>query len=310
MNYIKTIQISLNLLGYHLHEDGILGKYTIKSIQSFIKENRHLFKDKPDYDKPITLELNRVISLSVNSQLDSGYLSFIEGAENRSIKGLPVKAVSYAIKACLYDLDEYLFSKTFKAPRRVTAPILAAVMIDMAETLDLLVLSHFISQCAHESDRFRALEEYKNKDGSIPKHWHNYRGGYDTHGRGLIELTHATNYEKYQQYCERNSIPYAGRDELVTDLNHAVRSSIWFWMQGSAWGDVSKYALKDDPIAVTMAINGGFNGLIDRIRLLNKVKASLGLEIHTRYYLKNSHIEATRQKSNFMKFFPKGYVNV
>ncbi len=55
----------------------------------------------------------------------------------------------------------------------------------------------FLSNVAVECDRFKTTEEYKNANGSIPGHWHSYRGGVITMVRGLIQLTHIENYQAY-----------------------------------------------------------------------------------------------------------------
>jgi predicted chitinase len=310
MSYIKHIQASLNGLGYYLKADGILGENTLLTVKQFRKDNRNHFDSSINEAELLTLEFNKVVGIAVNRELDSQHLSFLSGGVHQYNSTLPIKSVTYAIKACVINSKDYLFNCTSKAPRRITPNLLASSILTLSVFSDFLILAHFISQCAHESDRFRALEEYTNRDGSIPKHWNRYRGGAWMHGRGIIQLTHASNYGLYRDFCKRESIPFGGADDLVTDLNHAVRSSMWYWKSGSAWGDISRYAATDDPIAVTMAINGGFNGLKDRIRLLNKVKLAVGLPIETRYYLKNSHINKTKQKPRFLKLFPKGYVNV
>lgn len=55
-----------------------------------------------------------------------------------------------------------------------------------------------IGNVAHETaSRFAPIREFKNADGSIPAHWHGYGGGAEYHGRGFIQLTHKSNYEKY-----------------------------------------------------------------------------------------------------------------
>jgi putative chitinase len=86
--------------------------------------------------------------------------------------------------------------------------------------------------------------------------------GYKFCGRGLIQLTGRDNYTKYAAAVKREL------DDAVAYLETpagAASSAGWFW-------DINKlneFADKDNIIGMTKRINGGTNGLDDRLHLYN-----------------------------------------
>lgn len=52
----------------------------------------------------------------------------------------------------------------------------------------------------------------------------------------------------------------------------AADVACWYWVKRR----ISRFADRDDAKAVTRAIDGGYNGLDDRIEYLNRAKAVLG----------------------------------
>ncbi|SPL72379.1 PAAR domain-containing protein [Acinetobacter stercoris] len=135
--------------------------------------------------------------------------------------------------------------------------------------------AHFLAQISCEGDHFRTTEEYKNKDGSFPKGWYRYFGGPAYHGRGLIQLTHDINYDKYgaaigQKFTMNNL------DLVASEPEHIVHSATWYWAKGSIWGNGNIYSDKDDLHYVTILVNGGFNDYCGRksnlLKLLQLMK--------------------------------------
>jgi uncharacterized protein (TIGR02594 family) len=122
--------------------------------------------------------------------------------------------------------------------------------------------AHFIAQLAHESGSFRYSEEIAS--GSA------YEGRRDLgntqpgdgrkfKGRGLIQLTGRSNYQEYGRDIGRNLLE---DPELVaTDSELCVDVAGWYWMKR----EINLYADANDIKMVTRKINGGLNGLIDRI---------------------------------------------
>ena len=123
--------------------------------------------------------------------------------------------------------------------------------------------AHFLAQISCEGDHFRTTEEYKNRNGSIPSGWNGYFGGSAYHGRGLIQLTHNTNYAKYGA-AVGVKFTLANLDLVASDPDHVVHSATWYWSKGSIWGNGNTYSDLDDLHYVTILVNGGFNDYCGR----------------------------------------------
>lgn len=137
-----------------------------------------------------------------------------------------------------------------------------------------LQAAHFVAQLGHESMSFLYSEEIAS--GSA------YEGRTDLgntqpgdgrrfKGRGLIQLTGRANYAAYSKFTGVNYL--AQPERVSTDPVVAVDVSCWFWKDRGVY----KLAEQDDVKAVTRRINGGFNGLDDRLQNLRRAKAVLGL---------------------------------
>jgi putative chitinase len=138
-----------------------------------------------------------------------------------------------------------------------------------------LRMAHFIAQIGHESASFRFAEEIA--DGSA------YEGRQDLgntqagdgkrfKGRGLIQLTGRANYAAYSKDSD---VDYLANPQLVaSDPIAAVDVACWFWNRNK----INDLADKDDVKAVTKRINGGFNGLDDRIEYQVRAKSVLGIK--------------------------------
>lgn len=167
-----------------------------------------------------------------------------------------------------------------------------------------LRMAHFLAQTCHESAHYTRTEENLNYSATgLRKTWPsrfktdefaalyhrdpekiaNYvyasrmgnRGpesgdGWKYRGRGLIQCTGKDNYDGASQFLYQD-------DRLVTAPgllakgDGAVDSALWFW----DFKFLNKMADADDIVAITKKINGGTNGLNDRIRLLKIAKEAL-----------------------------------
>jgi len=137
-----------------------------------------------------------------------------------------------------------------------------------------LRMAHFLAQIGHETASFRYAEEIA--DGSA------YEGRTDLgntqlgdgtrfKGRGLIQLTGRANYT---EYSKDSGVDYvANPRKVATDPFVAVDVACWFWNKRR----LNTLADQDDVKAVTRRINGGYNGLDDRIAYLVRAKAVLGI---------------------------------
>lgn len=137
-----------------------------------------------------------------------------------------------------------------------------------------LRIAHFIAQIAHESASFRFTEEIA--DGSA------YEGRVDLgntqpgdgrrfKGRGLIQLTGRANYAAYSA---DTGVDYlAAPQKVASDPLVATDVACWFWHRNR----LNALADQDDVKAVTKKVNGGFNGLDDRVAYLGRAKAVLAV---------------------------------
>lgn len=158
-------------------------------------------------------------------------------------------------------------------------------------------VAHFISQCAHESNNFRSLEENLNySEDSLLRVFPRYFGpgkrnpaeyarnpeklanyvymdefrsptgklgnvqpgdGWRFRGRGLKQLTGRNNYTNFGRSYGMTAEQAA--DFVATDAG-AVESATWFWNNNN----LNSIADTDDVVAMTKRINGGDIGLADR----------------------------------------------
>ena len=137
-----------------------------------------------------------------------------------------------------------------------------------------LRMAHFISQIAHETASLLYAEEIadgsayegRNDLGNIHK-----GDGKLFKGRGLIQLTGRSNYKSYSEASGKDCIgdPFM----VASDPFVAVDVACWYWNKRR----INAHADRDDVKAVTKSINGGYNGLDDRMAYLARAKAVLGI---------------------------------
>ena len=157
-------------------------------------------------------------------------------------------------------------------------------------------VAHFLSQCAHESNNFRSLEENLNYSakalravfgryfGAAPKRdadeynrnpemianyvymdeFRKYKmgntedgDGWRFRGRGLKQLTGRENYTRFAKTVDMTAEEAA---VYVATPKGAVESACWFWDANK----LNTIADTDDVTRMTKKINGGNIGLADR----------------------------------------------
>lgn len=122
-------------------------------------------------------------------------------------------------------------------------------------------VAQWLAQIAHESGQLRYVREIA--DGSA------YEGRADLgnvqdgdgprfRGRGLIQLTGRSNYERYSQAAD---VDFVGNPELLELPAYAADSAGWFW---HANGLPALADALDPTLACTKRINGATNGLQER----------------------------------------------
>ncbi len=140
-----------------------------------------------------------------------------------------------------------------------------------------LRLAHFFAQIDHESLGGKRLREIGNA-----KYFERYEGRKDLGntqkgdgirfiGRGYIQVTGRANYT---ELSKATGIDYVNNPQWLEREADAMTSAIWFWQTRR----LNRFADADDIRGVTRRINGGFNGLQDRINKLAKYKADFGIK--------------------------------
>ena len=90
--------------------------------------------------------------------------------------------------------------------------------------------------------------------------------GYKYRGRGYIQLT---GRETYREIGKVAGLDLEGSPELAAKPENAIRIACAFW----TWKKINPSCDVGDFTAVTKRINGGTNGLTDRLEWLSKVQA-------------------------------------
>ncbi len=132
--------------------------------------------------------------------------------------------------------------------------------------------AHFLAQLAHESGCFVYAEELASGEayeGRVKGLGNTEKGdGKRFKGRGLIQLTGRSNYKAYGDDIGRELTKDGAWTEVATDPVLAVGAAGWFWETH----DLNTVADTDDVREVTRIINGGANGLDDRMRYLQRAR--------------------------------------
>jgi len=179
-----------------------------------------------------------------------------------------------------------------KLPASVMAEI--PVIIEKFGIDGPLRLSHFLSQCAHESGNFKFVKENLNysADGLkkvFPKYFPTIEvaskyarqpekiankvygsrmgngdeasgDGFKFRGRGYIQLTGKDNYAAFDKFVDDDIM--ANPDLVAT--KYPLTSAAFFFHKNNLWSVCDKGHSDDVVLAVTKRVNGGTHGLADR----------------------------------------------
>jgi putative chitinase len=153
---------------------------------------------------------------------------------------------------------------------------LAEFLPDALEKYEIdteLRVKHFLGQSSHETDGFATLNEYasgrayegrKDLGNTSPGDGPKYKG------RGIFQLTGKANYKIFG---DKLGVDLVKNPELASDSKWAVLTACEYWKSRK----LSDYADKDDIKSITKRINGGYNGLDDRILRTENAKKALPL---------------------------------
>lgn len=135
--------------------------------------------------------------------------------------------------------------------------------------------AHFLGQILHESARLSYTTERWGPTNAQLRYegredlGNTQRGdGFRFRGRGLIQLTGRANYAMYSRAC---GIDFVADPDRVAALPWCCDVAGWYWQLR----DLNALADRDDHRAITTRINGGLNGLDNRVMLTERAKQVL-----------------------------------
>ena len=170
--------------------------------------------------------------------------------------------------------------------------------------INVLRLTHFLAQCAHESGNWRAVSENLGYlAAQLPKMWPSYFNasnaaqyaykpemianrayggrmgngpessgdGWKFRGRGYIQLTGKQNYTLFDKFVDDDILSFP---ELVAQ-KYPLMSAAFFFNVNNLWTICDRGAGDDVVTSVTKRVNGGTHGLEDRLSKFKKYYALL-----------------------------------
>lgn len=143
----------------------------------------------------------------------------------------------------------------------------------------------FIAQVMHESAEFRYVRELgsnaylaKYDIGRLAKRLGNTPeadgDGQKFRGRGLIQITGRANY-----WAVTNAFgaDFISQPELLEKPEFAVSTACWWWAKHHC----NELADTGEFYQITRIINGGLNGLEDRLAYFSRARRALGCDVKT-----------------------------
>lgn len=136
-------------------------------------------------------------------------------------------------------------------------------------------LAAFLAQVGHESGQLRYNKEIWGPTTAQKR----YEGrkdlgnviagdGIKFKGRGLIQITGRANYSNFGQAIGKD---LTVSPELVENPEYGVMAACWFWKSKK----LNLFADSGNFKGLTRAINGGYNGLEDRLQIWERAKKIL-----------------------------------
>lgn len=135
--------------------------------------------------------------------------------------------------------------------------------------------AHYIAQVAHETGELRYLEEIASGQ--------QYEGRRDLgntqpgdgrrfKGRGYLQTTGRANYQAYADsgFCVGDLMSHP---EWLAKQPGCQKASMFFWLKN----DLNRWADQDDVRTVSKRVNGGWNGLAQRMYYWRVAKKVFGL---------------------------------
>jgi predicted chitinase len=182
----------------------------------------------------------------------------------------------------LTDMDlQQIMPRLPQAKRQLYLPFLDRVMEDYEIDTPLRAAA-FLAQVAHESAELRYMEEiwgptaaqkkYEPPSDVATRLGNTQPGdGFRYRGRGPIQITGRSNYQKYGDLL---GIDLIGNPDLAATPQFAFSTAALFWKTNG----LNELADVEDFIAITKRINGGLNGLAERQKYYEIAKNVLGAD--------------------------------
>ena len=163
---------------------------------------------------------------------------------------------------------------------RTFAPFVTAAMDEFDITTPAQQAA-FLAQIGHESGGLHWTVEIwgptpaqKGYEGRVDLGNTQPGDGYKFRGRGLIQTTGRTNYQRVGQAL---GFDFESNPDVLSGPQMASRSAACFWHSHALneWADSGTEA---DFERITRRINGGLNGLLNRERIWELAKTALGVQ--------------------------------
>lgn len=167
------------------------------------------------------------------------------------------------------DLKQIMPNASAQALDRFCEPINSTLV--KYEINTPLRIASFLAQIAHESGQLiytrelasgLAYEGRKDLGNVSPGDGKRFKG------RGLIQITGRTNYEKLSKAI---GVDFISNPELLEGAVYATDSAGWFWKTKG----LNEIADRSDFKLITKRINGGYNGLPERLEFYERAKKVL-----------------------------------
>lgn len=232
---VKELQILLNKNGYSLIIDGICGEKTITAFNQF--KEKYKLTNKNEIGK---MTLDYLIKYSTNQILTVEQLKQIYSLT-------PVEK----IKLFIEPINQTLIKFNITNKSRICA---------------------FLAQAGHESSGLKYTEElasgnayeFRKDLGNI------YRGdGMRFKGHGIFQITGRDNHTKVSQYFGEDFI---SNPRKLCEPFWASLSAGWYW-HTRGLNLIADYHNLNSFRQITKKINGGYNGLEDRLNYWSRAKS-------------------------------------
>lgn len=165
---------------------------------------------------------------------------------------------------------------------------------------NVLRLSHFLSQCGHESGGFTIVHENLNYSseglkrvfggyfpGDLANQYEHHPEkigsrvygsrmgngpestgeGYKYRGAGFIQTTGKSNYKAFSDFIGEDCV---SNPNLIA-TKYPLASAAFFFNKNGLWSICDRGSDEETVKAVTKRVNGGYNGYSDRLQRFNKI---------------------------------------